>query len=116
MLICPLLCICVHSAWTWWRRGNSILNNNNKNTSCLALQSFAFTLRGLVKRMARLADNARFGMRQQRMAALRWLGAVATTLGGVCVFGHVCLVVDACLQLRAALRWLGAVVATLGGV
>lgn len=51
----------------------------------LVLQRFAFTLRGLVKRMARLADNARYGMRQQRMAALRWLAAMATTLGGECV-------------------------------
>jgi len=42
-----------------------------------------------VKRMARLADNARFGMRQQRMAALQWLAAVSTKLGGVLKIGWI---------------------------
>lgn len=42
----------------------------------------AFTLRGLVRRMARLADNSRYAYTQQRLAALRWIAALASTLGG----------------------------------
>jgi U3 small nucleolar RNA-associated protein 20 len=47
-------------------------------------EAHAFTLRGLVRRMARLADNARMAWSTQRMAALSWIAAVATKLGGEC--------------------------------
>lgn len=39
------------------------------------------TLHGLVRRMARLADDKSFTRRLQRLAALRWIAAVATALG-----------------------------------
>ncbi len=45
----------------------------------------ALTLRGLMRRMARMADNGRVAWVQQRLAALRWVAAVATRLGGACL-------------------------------
>ena len=45
-------------------------------------QSHAFTPLGLVRRMARLADDGRYARQHKRMAALRWIAAVASTLKG----------------------------------
>ena len=42
----------------------------------------AFTLRGLMRRMARLAGDGRVGWQPQRAAALRWIAAAASALGG----------------------------------
>ncbi|KXZ46921.1 hypothetical protein GPECTOR_39g415 [Gonium pectorale] len=48
----------------------------------------AFTLRGLVRRMARLADDARWGRGRQRSAALRWTAAAASALGADAIAPH----------------------------
>lgn len=42
----------------------------------------AFTLQGLMRRMAKLAGDNRVMFQTQRMAALRWIAAVATALTG----------------------------------
>lgn len=42
----------------------------------------ALSFPALIRRMARLADNARYAYVQQRLAALRWMAAIATKLGG----------------------------------
>ncbi|KAG2487780.1 hypothetical protein HYH03_013624 [Edaphochlamys debaryana] len=43
------------------------------------------TLRGLVRRMARLADDARWSRTRQRAAALRWIAAASSALGAAAV-------------------------------
>ncbi|GFR52616.1 hypothetical protein Agub_g15132, partial [Astrephomene gubernaculifera] len=48
----------------------------------------AFTLRGLVRRMARLADDGRWTRSRQRAAALRWTAAAASALGPEAVAPH----------------------------
>lgn len=48
----------------------------------------AFTLRGLVRRMARLADDARWVRSRQRAAALRWIAAASSALGATAVIPH----------------------------
>ncbi|GFH19363.1 hypothetical protein HaLaN_16300 [Haematococcus lacustris] len=41
----------------------------------------SFTLRGLMRRVARLADTQQLARTHQRLAALSWIAATASTLG-----------------------------------
>ncbi|EFJ49017.1 hypothetical protein VOLCADRAFT_104545 [Volvox carteri f. nagariensis] len=52
------------------------------------VQRRAFTLRGLVRRMARLADDARWTRTRQRAAGLRWIAAAASALGAEAIAPH----------------------------
>ncbi|MEW5318207.1 MAG: hypothetical protein WDW38_009447 [Sanguina aurantia] len=51
-------------------------------------QHQAFTLRGLIRRMARLADDGRYTCRKQRATALKWIAAAGSKLGAAAVTPH----------------------------
>jgi U3 small nucleolar RNA-associated protein 20 len=62
----------------------------------------AVTLRGLVLRMVKLAEDKRVGRRAQRLAALRWLAAAATAVGTAPLARHLPLMLRPLYRISEA--------------
>ncbi len=80
------------------------------------VQRRAFTLRGLVRRMARLADDARWTRQRQRLAALRWTAAVASVLGSAGVAPHLPVLLRPLFRISEAAAAAATAATAAGGV